>query len=111
VGRYTQNPNALPPVVVFDTEDGLLLADGYDRVASAQRRGAETIDAEVRHGSREDALRYAAELGAAQHRRRVARRIDRPRGRGRRPAAAARQTTDMKVLLSRYRRGIIVMAI
>ncbi len=66
VGRYTQNLDALPPVVVFDTEEGLLLTDGYHRVAAAQQRGEQTIDAEVRHGSREDALRYAAELGAAQ---------------------------------------------
>jgi hypothetical protein len=66
VGHYVQNLEGLPPVVVFDTEDGLLLTDGYHRVAAAQRRGAETIDAEVRDGSREDALRYAAELGAAQ---------------------------------------------
>jgi hypothetical protein len=66
VGRYVRNLEAQPPVVVFDTEDGLLLTDGYHRVAAAQQRGADTIDAEVHHGSREDALRYAAELGAAQ---------------------------------------------
>jgi hypothetical protein len=66
VGRYVRNLEAQPPVVVFDTEDGLLLTDGYHRVAAAQQRGAETIDAEVHHGSREEALRYAAELGAAQ---------------------------------------------
>ena len=66
VGQYVQNPEAQRPVVVFETEDGLLLTDGYHRVAAAQQRGAETIDAVVHHGSREDALRYAAELGAAQ---------------------------------------------
>jgi hypothetical protein len=66
VGRYVRNLEAQPPVVVFDTEDGLLLTDGYHRVAAAQQRGAQTIAAEVHHGSREDALRYAAELGAAQ---------------------------------------------
>ena len=55
-----------PPVVVFDTGAGLLLADGYHRVAAAQVRGEETIDAEVRHGSRRDALEYAAAVGAAE---------------------------------------------
>jgi len=66
VGRYVGNLEAQRPVVVFDTEDGLLLTDGYHRVAAAQQRGAETIAAEIHHGSREDALRYAAELGATQ---------------------------------------------
>jgi ParB-like nuclease domain len=66
VEGYVRNFEAQPPVVVFDTEDGLLLTDGYHRVAAAQQRGKETIDVEVHHGSREDALRYAAELGAAE---------------------------------------------
>jgi hypothetical protein len=62
VERYAQGLDALPPVVVFDTEEGLLLADGYHRVAAARRRGLETIEAEVRLGSRQDALRYAAKV-------------------------------------------------
>jgi ParB-like chromosome segregation protein Spo0J len=66
VERYAQGLDALPPVVVFDTEEGLLLADGYHRVAAARRRGLETIEAEVRLGSRQDALRYAAKVGATQ---------------------------------------------
>jgi ParB-like chromosome segregation protein Spo0J len=66
VERYAKMFNALPPVVVFDTEEGLLLADGYHRVAAARRRGLETVEAEVRRGSRHDALRYAATVGAAQ---------------------------------------------
>ena len=67
VERYAQMLlDALPPVVVFDTGEELLLADGYHRVAAARRRGLETIEAEVRLGSRHDALRYAATVGAAQ---------------------------------------------
>ena len=66
VERYAQMIDALPPVVVFDTPEGLLLADGYHRVAAARRRGLETVEAEVRVGSRQDALRYAARVGAAQ---------------------------------------------
>ena len=67
VERYAEMLDALPPVVVFDTEEGLLLADGYHRVAAARRRRQETVKAEVRLGSRHDALRYAATVGAAQH--------------------------------------------
>ena len=67
VVRYAQILDSLPPIVVFDTVEGLLLADGYHRVAAARRRGLETIEAEVRRGSRHDALRYAATVGAGQH--------------------------------------------
>jgi len=66
VERYAKMLDALPPVVVFDTPEGLLLADGYHRVAAARRLGLETVEAEVRSGSRHDALRYAATVGAAQ---------------------------------------------
>ena len=66
VEHYTQILDALPPVVVFDTAEGLLLADGYHRVAAARRRGLKTIEAEVRSGSRHNALLYAATVGAAQ---------------------------------------------
>ena len=67
VERYAEMLDALPPVVVFDTEEGLLLADGYHRVEAARRRGVATVKAEMRRGSRHDALRYAAKVGAAQH--------------------------------------------
>lgn len=66
VERYAGTLDALPPVVVFDTPEGLLLADGYHRLVAARRRGLETVEAEVRSGSRHDALRYAAKVGAAQ---------------------------------------------
>ena len=66
VKRYAGMLDALPPVVVFDTGEALLLADGYHRLAAARRCGLEMIDAEVRHGSQQDALRYAATVAAAQ---------------------------------------------
>jgi ParB-like chromosome segregation protein Spo0J len=66
VERYAQQLDSLPPVVVFDTQEGLMVADGYHRVAAARRRGLEMIEAEVRLGSRQDALHYAATVGAAQ---------------------------------------------
>jgi len=66
VERYAQMLDALPPVVVFETPEGLLLADGYHRVAASRRCGLETVEAEVLLGSRHDALRYAARVGAAQ---------------------------------------------
>jgi ParB-like chromosome segregation protein Spo0J len=66
VERYRRSIDRLPPVIVFETEEGLLLADGYHRLAAAVAEGKETIEAEVRHGSRHDALAYAVTVGAAQ---------------------------------------------
>jgi hypothetical protein len=66
VRHYAELPGDLPPVVAFRTDQGLLLADGYHRVAAAQARGLDSIEAEIRHGSAHDALRYAATIGAKQ---------------------------------------------
>jgi hypothetical protein len=66
VARYAQILDQLPPVAVFDLGDGLLLVDGHHRVAAARRLGRRTIRAEVRPGSREDALRFAVDLAAAE---------------------------------------------
>ena len=59
--------DALPPVVVVDTPEGLLLADGYHRVAASRRLGLEEVEAEVRTGTRRDALQQIglALVGAA----------------------------------------------
>jgi hypothetical protein len=66
VGRYMQILDQLPPVVVFNLGDGLLLVDGYHRVEAARRLGRRVVQAEVRQGSREDALLFAVDLAAAQ---------------------------------------------
>ena len=66
VRRYAEQLDDLPPVVAFRTEQGLILVDGYHRVAAAQARGRESIEAEIRDGSAHDALRYAATIGAKQ---------------------------------------------
>ena len=66
VEGYRRSIDLLDPVVVFETEDGLLLADGYHRIAAAMREGRTTIEAEVRRGSRREALEYAAAAGARQ---------------------------------------------
>ncbi len=67
VERYARTLDALPPVVVVDTPEGLLLADGYHRVAASRRLGLEEVEAEVRTGTRRDALQQigVALIGAA----------------------------------------------
>jgi hypothetical protein len=66
VERYRRCIDQMEPVVVFETEEGLLLADGHHRLAAASAEGREVIEAEVRSGSRQDALDYAVAVGAAQ---------------------------------------------
>ena len=41
VETYRRSVDRLPPVVVFETEEGLLLADGYHRLAAAVAEGKE----------------------------------------------------------------------
>lgn len=67
VERYARTLDALPPVVVVDTPEGLLLDDGYHRVAASRRLGLEEVEAEVRTGTRRDALQQIglALVGAA----------------------------------------------
>ena len=67
VERYAEMLDALPPVVVFDTGEKLLLADGYHRVAATYHRGLETVEAQVHRDSQHNALLYAATVGIAQH--------------------------------------------
>jgi ParB-like chromosome segregation protein Spo0J len=66
VRRYAELLGDLPPVVAFRTDQGLLRADGCHRVAVAQARGLDTIEAEIRQGTAHDALRYAVTVGARQ---------------------------------------------
>jgi hypothetical protein len=61
VQAYMQAP-WVPPVVVFETEEGLRLVDGYHRAEAARRVGRKTIEADVRAGSWREALRYAAHV-------------------------------------------------
>jgi hypothetical protein len=68
VERYRRSSDQIPPVVVFETGEGVLLSDGYYRLAAASAEGKETIEAEVRSGSRQDALDHAVAVGAAQRR-------------------------------------------
>lgn len=67
VARYAEILDHLPPIEVFQTPEGLILADGYHRVAAAHRAGASVIAAEIHHGSRHDVLRFAVAKGARQH--------------------------------------------
>ena len=59
VEKYMEAFEKLPPIDVFDTPEGMLLADGFHRWAAAERLGHPAIEANVREGSREDAMEWA----------------------------------------------------
>lgn len=59
IRRYEESFEKLPPVDVFDTPEGLLLADGFHRFAAAQRLGQNKVKANVHKGTREEALEFA----------------------------------------------------
>jgi hypothetical protein len=67
VRRYSELLDQLPPVTVFALEDRtLLLADGYHRVAAAQRAGRSMIRADVRPGTRAQAIQFAVDIARAE---------------------------------------------
>jgi hypothetical protein len=48
-----------PPVVVFQDDGKHLLADGFHRIAAAERAGLDRIAVEIKQGSRRDAILFA----------------------------------------------------
>jgi hypothetical protein len=63
---YLAHLDEADPVTVFRLDEGLLLADGHHRVEAAQQLGRERIRADVRRGTRADALRFAVQLAGEQ---------------------------------------------
>jgi uncharacterized protein (DUF1015 family) len=66
VASYTRYLDDAQPVTVFDTGDAPILADGYHRVEAARQLGRTTIKAEVRRGSRGEALRFVVVFNKEQ---------------------------------------------
>lgn len=58
MSEWTKCP--LPPITVFETADsGTINADGFHRVKAAKAAGLEDFPAEVRSGTKEEAIRFA----------------------------------------------------
>ena len=49
----------LPPITVFDTDEGFILVDGFHRLAAYKLLGKEVVECEVLKGSMSDAIAYA----------------------------------------------------
>jgi ParB-like chromosome segregation protein Spo0J len=59
IRRYEESFEKLPPIDLFQTPDGLLVADGFHRLAAAERLGLSKVEARMHRGTREDALEFA----------------------------------------------------
>jgi phosphinothricin acetyltransferase len=66
VAYYVEHFEEAEPVTVFEADGHLLLADGYHRLAAAQRLGRHAIRAEVRPGGEGDALEFAVQHAVKQ---------------------------------------------
>ena len=66
VKRYQQIIDDLPPVDVFNTEEGLILAGGYHRLEAHRQEGRETITATIHQGTVVEAKMFACKANA-QH--------------------------------------------
>ena len=66
VKRYQQIIDDLPPVDVFNTEEGLILAGGYHRLEAHRQEGRETITANIHLGTVVEAKMFACKANA-QH--------------------------------------------
>jgi hypothetical protein len=62
VERYADSWERLPPIVAFEVEDRLLVADGFHRHAAAIMLGKRKIPTEVRQGTFTDALDFVASV-------------------------------------------------
>ncbi len=60
-----------PPVIVYQDAGGYWLADGFHRLEAAKRAGRGWLEAEVRQGSRRDALLFACGANASHGVRRT----------------------------------------
>ena len=59
IQRYMDSFENLPPIDVFDTTEGKLVADGLQRLAAARRLGKKRITAQIHKGTRDEAVEFA----------------------------------------------------
>ena len=60
-----------PPITVYRKGKDLWLADGFHRIAAAQKKGYKTIQAEIQSGGLRDAIKYSIQANATHGKRRT----------------------------------------
>ena len=53
------NKAKFPALIVFESSDGLVLADGFHRYFAFERQGVKEYDCDIRNGTKTDALKFA----------------------------------------------------
>lgn len=91
VSYYLEHLDESSPVVVFNVNGLMLLADGHHRVAAAQQAGRSTVKADVREGQRGDALQFAIDMGKQQRGLTDEQIFEAIARRGQRPASPPRE--------------------
>ena len=74
INEYAESMNSgviLPPVTIYDDGENHYLADGFHRLEAAKKCGLSTINAEVRQGSKSDAILYSVGANATHGLRRT----------------------------------------
>jgi hypothetical protein len=66
-----ENGAVFPPVIVYSDQRRYWLADGFHRVEAAKRLGLPTIEAEVRPGTKRDALLWSVQANSTHGLRRT----------------------------------------
>lgn len=68
IERYMEVLDKLPPVVLYKLDGELIMADGFHREAAAERLGRSEVEAEIRQGTRGEALEYAVRANVSHGR-------------------------------------------
>jgi ParB-like chromosome segregation protein Spo0J len=66
IAHFVSHLDESDPVTVFETDEGLMLADGHHRVAAASQLARTSIKAQVRRGSHKDVLEFAVHLSSEE---------------------------------------------
>jgi aminoglycoside phosphotransferase (APT) family kinase protein len=68
VQYYVDHFSASGPLVVYQIDEDLLLVDGHHRLEAARQLGMQQVTADVRAGSRDEALQFAVSQANTQRR-------------------------------------------
>ena len=59
INEYKDNFEFLPPITVYDTPRGKILTDGFHRLSAAKQLNLDTIEADLRQGSIQEAFTFS----------------------------------------------------
>jgi hypothetical protein len=62
---YADKSEDLPPIILIKTAEGLVLADGFTRVEAARQASLDSVEAEIRTGTKRDAILTNIEANAS----------------------------------------------